>query len=251
MDMLKDKVILITGASAGFGRVAALRYASQGGIIAAAARTLSTLDGLVREIESAGGKAIAVQVDITVEAQVEQMVKTVVAHFGRLDCALNNAGGIPSEAYTADSDTGEWHRNIALNLTGTYFCLKHEIRAMLNAGKGAIVNVASGAAHLGVPGVPAYSASKHGVIGLTRAAAAEYARQGIRINAVNPGIINTEAYARHALDYNALIPTPIGRVAEPEEVADAAAWLLSDQASYVTGHALELDGGRTSAAFVV
>lgn len=251
MDMLKGKVILITGASAGFGRVAALRYGRQGAIIAAAARTPSTLEGLVREIKAAGGEAMAVRADITVEEQVEQMVKTVVDHFGRLDCALNNAGGIPSEAFTADSSSEEWHRNIALNLTGTYFCMKYEIRAMRSAGKGAIVNVASGAAHLGVPGLPAYSASKHGVIGLTRAAAAEYAKQGIRINAVNPGIINTEAYARHALDYNALIPTPMGRVAEPEEVADAVAWLLSDQASYVTGHALELDGGRTTAAFVV
>lgn len=251
MGLLEGKVILITGAGAGLGRFTALLYARQGAKIAAAARTLSTLDSLVREIEEAGGVAIAVQADITVEEQVEKMVKTVVDHFGRLDCALNNAGGIPSEAFTADSSTDEWHQNIALNLTGTYFCVKHEIRAMLKTGKGAIVNVASGAAHLGVPGLPAYSASKHGVIGLTRAAAAEYAKQGIRINAVNPGIINTAAYEQHELDYNALIPTPVGRIAEPEEIANAAAWLLSDQASYVTGHSLELDGGRTTAAFVV
>ena len=152
---------------------------------------------------------------------------------------------------SADSATDEWHRIIALNLTGTYFCLKHEIGAMLATGGGSIVNVASGAAHKGVPGMAAYSASKHGVIGLTRTAAAEYAGAGVRVNAVNPGIINTEAYARHGIDYNALLPTPMGRIAEPEEVANAAAWFFSDQAPYVTGQSLDIDGGRTTAAFVM
>lgn len=248
---LDGKVVLITGAGAGLGRVAAKMYAKQGARLAVAARTASTLHSLVEEIQQAGGEALAVSADITDEDQVEQMINAVVAHYGRLDCALNNAGGIPEEAATADSSTDEWHRVVALNLNGTYFCVKHEIRAMLKQGGGAIVNVASGASHLGVPGMPAYSASKHGVIGLTRTAAAEYGRQGIRINAVNPGIINTEAYQQHDLDYNTLIPTPIGRISEPEEVANAAAWLLSEQASFVTGHSLEIDGGRTTAAFVL
>jgi NAD(P)-dependent dehydrogenase (short-subunit alcohol dehydrogenase family) len=248
---LKGKVVLITGAGAGLGRVAANVYASQGAKLAVAARTASTLNSLVSEIEQSGGEAFAVTADITDELQVVRMVKAVVDQFGRLDCALNNAGGIPQQAATAESSTEEWERIIALNLTGTYFCVKHEITAMLKSGGGAIVNVASGAAHLGVPGLSAYSASKHGVIGLTRSAAAEYGKQGIRVNAVNPGIINTESYQQHDVDYNAFMPTSMGRIAEPEEVANAAAWLLSDQASFVTGHSLEIDGGRTTAAFVI
>ncbi len=251
MGMLEGKVVLITGAGAGLGRVASLLYAKEGAKIAVAARTVATLETLVSEIEAFGGEAFAVPVDITDERQVEQMVEAVAGHFGRLDCALNNAGGIPQEAFTADSSTEEWLRIMNLNLTGTYFCVKHEIRAMLKTGGGAIVNVASGAAHKGVPGLAAYSASKHGVIGLTRTAAAEYARQHIRVNAINPGIINTESYARHGVDYNSFLPTPMGRIAEPEEVANTACWLLSDQASYVTGQSLDIDGGRTSAAFIL
>ena len=251
MTMLDGKVLLVTGAGAGLGRVAARLYAGQGARVAVAARSRETLDTLVAEIAAAGGTAFAVCADVTDEAQVAAMVAAVVDRFGRLDCALNNAGGIPLEALTADSATDEWHRIIALNLTGTYFCLKHEIGAMLATGGGSIVNVASGAAHKGVPGMAAYSASKHGVIGLTRTAAAEYAGAGVRVNAVNPGIINTEAYARHGIDYNALLPTPMGRIAEPEEVAHAAAWFLSDQAPYVTGQSLDIDGGRTTAAFVM
>jgi A-factor type gamma-butyrolactone 1'-reductase (1S-forming) len=250
MGVLDGKVVLITGAGAGLGRVAALLYAREGAKVAVAARTGSTLSSLVEEIEQVDGVALAVTTDITVEDQVEHMVSSIVRHFGRLDCALNNAGGIPKEALTADSSTEEWHRIVALNLTGTYFCVKHEIRAMLQKGGGAIVNVASGAAHLGVPGLSAYSASKHGIIGLTRTAAAEYGKRGIRVNAVNPGIINTESYRRHGVDYNLYVPTPMGRVSEPEEVANAAAWLLSDKASFITGHSLEIDGGRTTAAFV-
>lgn len=249
--LLRGKVVLVTGAGAGLGRVASLRYARQGAKLAVAARTRSTLDTLVAEIEGFGEEAFAITADITDEDQVQRMIDAVVGRFGRLDCALNNAGGIPGEAFTADSSTAEWHRMLALNLTGTYFCVKHEIPAMLKAGGGSIVNVASGASHRGVPGLPAYSASKHGVIGLTRSAAAEYARQNIRINAVNPGIINSEAHARHDIDYNTLLPTPMGRIAEPLEVADTAGWLLSDQASYITGQSLDVDGGRTTAAFVM
>lgn len=252
MGMLEGKVVLITGAGAGLGRVAARLYAREGAKLALAARTLSTLESLVGDIESEGGEAIAIATDITDEEQVARMVAATVDRFGRLDCALNNAGGIPEEALTADSSTDEWHRIIALNLTGTYFCVKHEVRAMLANPKGcAIVNVASGAAHKGVPRLSTYSASKHGIIGLTRSVAAEYARHPIRVNAINPGIINSEAFSRHDLDYTTLIPTPMGRIAEPEEVANTAAWLLSDQASYVTGQSLDIDGGRTTTAFVL
>lgn len=251
MDLLNGKVVLVTGAGAGLGRVAARLYARQGARLAVAARSPETLETLVGDIAAEGGTAFAVPTDITDERQVGQMVAAVVDRFGRIDCALNNAGGIPLEALTAESSTDEWQRIMALNLTGTYFCVKHEVRAMLETGGGSIVNVASGAAHKGVPGLVAYSASKHGVIGLTRTAAAEYASAKIRVNAINPGIINTESYARHGVDYNAFLPTPMGRIAEPEEVANTAGWLLSDQASYITGQALDIDGGRTTTAFVM
>jgi len=175
----------------------------------------------------------------------------VLARWGRLDCAFNNAGVADAGRFTVDATEEDWDRVNAINLKGVWLCMRREIRDMLKTGGGAVVNTASVAGLVGWRGSATYSATKHGVIGLTRAAAAEYAKQGIRINAVNPGIINTAAYAQHDLDYNALIPTPVGRIAEPEEIANAAAWLLSDQASYVTGHSLELDGGRTTAAFVV
>ena len=197
-----------------------------------------------KELDKDGTECLAVTADITVEDQVEHMVEAVVSHFGRLDGALNNAGGIPHEAFTADSSTQEWHRIIALNLTGTYFCVKHEIRAMLRARGGAIVNVASGAAHLGVPGLAAYSASKHGVIGLTRTAAAEYGKRGIRVNAVYPGLIKTPMIAGNSEETNAHFTQyiPLGRIGEASEVAELVAFLVSDAASYINGAEIAADG---------
>lgn len=249
--MLDGKVTLITGAGAGLGRDTALLCAREGAILALVARTEAGCNAVAEQIAAIGGTAIYVRADVSDEDQVRDMVARVVDRFGRLDCAINNVGTIPESAFTAESSTDEWNRLIAVNLTATYFCVKHEIPAMLAAGGGSIVNVASGAGHEGVPGMVSYSASKHGVIGITRTVAAEYARAGIRVNVVCPGIINTDSYRQHNVDYNQYLPSPIGRVAEPHEVAEAAIWLLSDKASYVTGHTLAIDGGRTTTAFVV
>src|SRR5881394_1017828 len=202
------------------------------------------------EIVSAGHKAIAVRCDVSDDAQVAATVDRAVAAFGRLDAAFNNAGVMARIAPTADSTREDWDRVIGVNLRGVWSCMKHELRQMERQGSGAIVNNASVGALTGNPGIGSYIASKHGVVGLTRTAALEYVRRGIRVNAVNPGLIDTRiardvvggderAYAEIAEN------VPIGRAGRPEEIASAVLWLCSPAASYVVGHALTVDGGMT------
>jgi len=197
-----------------------------------------------------GHKAIAVRCDVSDDAQVAAMVERTVAEFGRLDAAFNNAGVMAKIAPTADSTREEWDRVIGINLRGVWSCMKYELKQMECQGSGAIVNNASVGALTGNPGIGSYIASKHGVVGLTRTAALEYIKKGIRVNAVNPGLIDTQVgrdvfkgdeqvYAETAQS------VPIGRAGRPEEIASVVLWLCSPGASYVVGHALTVDGGMT------
>ena len=197
--------------------------------------------------EETGGDADFVRADVTQSDEVEAMVDKAVERWGHLDCALNNAGTTGVSAPTADYTLDDWNRAIALNLTGVFLCLKYELPAMLERG-GAIVNMASGAGLVGFPGLPAYVASKHGVVGLTRAAALEYASQGVRVNAICPGSTRTpmlEGFMGGDEQVERMMTraVPLGRLGRPEEIADAVVWLCSDAASFVVGHALAVDGG--------
>jgi NAD(P)-dependent dehydrogenase (short-subunit alcohol dehydrogenase family) len=203
------------------------------------------------DLAAAGRRSLAVRCDVTNDAQVASLIDRTVSTFGRLDAAFNNAGVINRPAETADISADEWERVIAINLRGVWNCMKHELRQMLRQGGGAIVNNSSIGGLTGTAGLPAYTASKHGVIGLTKTAALEYAAKGIRVNAVCPGVINTPM-AGHVAGGDAevlaemLSDAPIGRLGEPEEVAAAVVWLCSPGTSFVVGHALAVDGGRTA-----
>lgn len=248
MSALDGKAALVTGGGSGLGRASAIALARAG-----AAVTVADVDerggketaALV--FEEAGGDADFVRADVTRPDEVEAMVDKTIARWGHLDCALNNAGTTGASAPTADHTLDEWNRAIALNLTGVFLCLKYEIPAMLERG-GAIVNMASGAGLVGFPGLPAYVASKHGVVGLTRAAALEYASQGIRVNAICPGSTRTpmlEGFMGGDPQVERMMTraVPLGRLGRPEEIAEAVVWLCSDAASFVVGHALAVDGG--------
>ena len=251
MTSLTNKVTLITGAGAGIGRAAALAFAQAGARLALvdvneeAGATTATL------IREAGGEAIFVRADVRQAAEVARMVQATVAHFGRLDCAFNNAGIEGPPTRTADTPEADFDQIIAVNLKGVWLCMKYEIQQMLAQGGGVIVNTASVAGLVGAHSMPAYAASKHGVIGLTKTAAVEYARKNIRVNAVCPAVIRT-AMVERALDVmpqlaeGMIAANPSRRLGEPAEVAAAVLWLCSDAASFVTGAALTIDGGLTA-----
>ena len=248
MSALDGKAALVTGGGSGLGRASAIALARAGATV-----TVVDVDeeggkettALV--FEEAGGDADFVRADVTRPDEVEAMVDKTIARWGHLDCALNNAGTTGASAPTADQALDDWNRALALNLTGVFLCLKYEIPAMLERG-GSIVNMASGAGLVGFAGLPAYVASKHGVVGLTRAAALEYAAQGIRINAICPGSTRTpmlEGFMGGDPQIERLMTraVPMGRLGRPEEIAEAVVWLCSDAASFVVGHALAVDGG--------
>lgn len=214
--------------------------------MAIAARRPGESEDVVKQIVAGGGEALFVQTDITQPAQVERMVKSTVDRWGRLDCAFNNAGilgtpGVPVPAYGLDT----WDAVISTNLTGVFLSLKYEIPALLAGGGGAIVNMSSVAGQIGGPGGIAYYASKHGVIGATKAAALEFATQGIRVNAVCPAVIKTDMVGGFPPEREAalLAAHPIGRFGEAEEVAEMVLFLCSAKASFITGQAMAIDGG--------
>jgi NAD(P)-dependent dehydrogenase (short-subunit alcohol dehydrogenase family) len=245
MGLVKGKTALVTGGGSGIGRATALLLAREGASVAIADRDLDAAQAVAAEVEAAGGAALALQADVADQTQVRAMVAAVVERFGRLDCAVNSAGVVGAGGLFADLTDEAWNANIAINLTGMRHCVTHEIVQMRGRG-GSIVNIASGAGLEGVGGLGAYAASKHGVVGITKSAAIDYARDGVRINALCPGLILTPMTRAGVegghLDIDALCP--MGRAGQPEEVAQAAVWLCSDRASYVTGATLAVDGGH-------
>lgn len=249
---LADQTALVTGAASGIGRAAAVRLAQEGARVVVTDVSDEGIAETVRLIEAAGGQALARRVDVTVDAQVAAAVAAAVETFGGLDVAVNVAGVGGVQAPTADYPEDAWLRVVDVNLTGVWRSMRHEIPAMLRPGAarpgGAIVNVSSASGLVGFPMHAAYAASKHGVVGLTRTAALEYARHGLRINAICPGFVDTPMVAlmtgrdpevERALGNR----MPIGRLGTVEEVAAAIAWMASDDAAFMIGHALAYDGG--------
>jgi NAD(P)-dependent dehydrogenase (short-subunit alcohol dehydrogenase family) len=245
------KVAFITGGSSGIGRAAALAFARAGASVVVGDVAEQGNQETARLIEQEGGRALAVRCDVTQTDDMKAALEKTGETFGRLDFAFNNAGIEPKKpAPTADYDDEEWNQIIDIDLRGVFLCMKHEIPLMLAHGGGAIVNTSSGAGIIGIKGSPAYTAAKHGVIGLTRAAALDYAAQNIRINAVCPGYIDTPMMGRFTGGTpegraKVISEEPIGRMGRPEEIANAVLWLCSDAASFVVGHALVVDGGQT------
>lgn len=244
-----NKVAIVTGGSFGIGRATALAFAKKGAriVIADWAEDNETLN----LIKDAGGEAIFVKCDVSKAGDVKAMVEKAIAAFGRLDYAFNNAGIEGVTAPVQDCSEENWDKTISVNLKGIWLCMKYEIPEMLKQGKGVIVNCASIAGLVGYIGLPAYVASKHGVIGLTKTAALECAKLGIRVNAVCPGAIKTPMIDRltgkkKEVEDQFAAMEPIGRLGQPEEVANAVTWMCSDEASFVTGHAMAVDGGWTA-----
>jgi NAD(P)-dependent dehydrogenase (short-subunit alcohol dehydrogenase family) len=245
---VEGKVALVTGGASGIGRATALTLAREGAKLVVADLNEEGGQQTVHMITEQGGEAIFVQTDVTQPIAVEALISKTVETYGRLDCAHNNAGiSGGGRALTAEYSEARWHQVIAVNLTGVWLCMKYEIPQMLSQGSGAIVNTASVAGLIGGRGLAAYVASKHGVVGLTKTAALEYAPQGIRVNCVCPGVIHTPMTARGLSDparrARIIASEPMGRVGTPEEIAEAVVWLCSDAASFVTGHTMTVDGG--------
>jgi NAD(P)-dependent dehydrogenase (short-subunit alcohol dehydrogenase family) len=248
--MVEGKVALVTGGGGGIGRASALAFAREGARVAVADFAADTARDTVALINDAGGQAITLTGDVTRAKDVRAMIDDIVAAYGRLDCAFNNAGIAPYQVEASGKKTAEWSedsfdRMIAVNLKGVWLCMKEEIRLMQSQGGGAIVNTGSIAGLIGLVTSSAYVAAKHGVIGLTKTAALEYAEAKIRVNAVCPGFIQTrmteDTMRRRGEQILAQIPSH--RMGQPEEIAEMVVWLCSDRASYVTGAAYNVDGG--------
>ncbi len=244
------KVAFVTGAASGIGRATAMAFARQGARVVLADVSEQSNGETVRAIEESGGRALAVACDVTRSEDVRSALEKGIEAFGRLDFAFNNAGVEQPPTPTAEIDEAEWGRVVSVNLTGVFLCMKHEIPLMLEQGVGAIVNTSSGAGVKGFEGGSAYGAAKHGVIGLTRCAALDYAASNIRINAVCPGITDTPMIRRFTGDTpegreRVIAQEPVGRMGRPQEIAAAVTWLCSEEAAFVVGHTMVVDGGQT------
>lgn len=241
-------VALVTGAGSGIGRCSAMIFAREGAAVVVADMVLDAAEETAEEIRSGGGEATAVRCDVSSEADVRAMLEITLQSYGKLDAAHNNAGMSHPQMLTAELSDEAFDRTVAVNLRGVWLCMKYEIGRMLDNGGGAIVNAGSTAAVVGLPKFAAYTATKHGVVGLTKSAALDYADKGVRVNVVSPGPTRTpmmlnamaenperEEFVRSGI--------PMGRMAEPAEVAEAAVWMCSDRASFITGQVLQVDGG--------
>ncbi|AGB14942.1 dehydrogenase of unknown specificity, short-chain alcohol dehydrogenase like protein [Halovivax ruber XH-70] len=248
MNGIEDGVALISGASSGIGRATAKRFAADGSSVVVADIDADGGEETVSQIEGEGGEATFVETDVTDEDDVATAVETAVDTYGGLDFAFNNAGIEGEQVSFADQGNENWERVLDINLGGVFYAMREEIPVMLESGGGAIVNTASIAGILGFPNLSPYVASKHGVVGLTRSAAVEFSADGLRVNAVLPGVIDTPMVQRSSEEdpdsmEQTIAAIPADRLGEPEEIAAAVVWLCSDDASYVTGQPLTVDGG--------
>jgi len=251
MNEFQDKVAIVTGATSGIGRAAAIAYAREGAKVVVAGRRATEGEETVRLLQAQGGEGIFVKTDVSKAVQVKELVERTLQKFGRLDIAFNNAGieQVPTPFLEQDEET--FDRVVDINAKGVWLSMKYEIPAMLKTGGGSIVNTASVFGVIGIPGNEIYIASKHAVIGLTKSAAVEFGKQGIRVNAILPGVVDTDMYQRFAgekPEFRAQMTAmhPIGRMGKPDDIADAAIWLSSSKSSFVTGHSLLVDGGFTA-----
>ncbi|GGE93759.1 SDR family NAD(P)-dependent oxidoreductase [Sphingomonas prati] len=239
------KVAFVTGAGSGIGRATAVAFAAEGARVAILDRSEAALGDTADAVRQAGGEVLVIACDVAQPEQVEAAVGRVVETFGQLDIAFNNAGVENKAAPVAEIALDEWDRILDINLRGTFMCMKHELAQMVRQGGGVIVNTSSGAGVRGVAGGAAYAASKHAIIGLTKSAALDYARQNIRVNAVLPGNIETPMMDRFTGGdiQKAIDLEPVGRLGKPEEIADAVLWMSADLGAFVTGAAISVDGG--------
>jgi NAD(P)-dependent dehydrogenase (short-subunit alcohol dehydrogenase family) len=250
MNDFTGKVVLVTGGAGGIGAAAAELFAARGANVVVADRDVEGATATVAAIREAGGTAVEHAVDVSDAESVGALIGAAVSTYGRLDCAFNNAGISPGVAAFTDVTADDWQRVIAINLTGVFWCMQAELRAFVAQGEGGvIVNTSSGAGVVAAPGQPAYTAAKHGVLGLTKGAAQEYARAGIRVNAILPGTTDTPMLRKFIAE-NPEMEKPMRRMTAtgafglPEQVAEAAVWLCSDAASFVSGESMLVDGGQ-------
>jgi len=255
MKRFDNKVVIITGGATGIGLATARRFAQEGAKVVIASRNEAAGQQVVADIRASGGEATYIQTDVTQEAQIEALIKQTTATYGRIDAAFNNSGteGIP--APLADDNEENYQKIFEVNVKGLWLSMKHQLKHMQQHGAGSIVNNASIAGLIGFPGLGLYTASKHAVLGLTKSAALENAALGIRVNAVSPAMIETDMAERflsaqpgNKEDTIASVKSmhPVGRFGKPEEIASAVTWLCSDDASFVVGHSLTVDGGFTA-----
>ena len=251
LGLVEGKVALITGAARGIGEAAARLFAAEGAAVIAVDKDVAAAEAVIKDIRARGGEAMAHGADLTNEDDVEAMIRAAIDNYGRLDCAFNNAGISGRFGSFIDLPLSEWRQMIDVNLTSVFLCMKYELGVMAAQGFGVIVNASSGAGVVAAPGLPHYTAAKHGVLGITKCAAQEFAAKGVRVNAILPGTTRTpmiESFINGDPNIEKMVSRGIGRgyLGEPSEIAEAAVWLCSDRASFVSGASLSVDGSTVN-----